>query len=288
MKIPVLLRPVALGAHLAGIVCVGLAVVLGVWQLGSWQAHRDAAAAEHVERPPVPLDEVMGADDPFMSDDVGRSVTVAGTWLPDSTVYVSERERHGDEGWWVITPLAVTGGDAGVDPTTAPALLVVRGWTASIEPRPETPSGTAEVTAWLQPPEGAAGLVDDDRSDDVIPQVRMADAVQHVDQDLYGAYAVVQHDLVGNAAAAAADVLEPVDLDQVPEVSATTGWRNLLYGVEWWIFAGFAAFIWLRWCRDQLHPEELDGAADEAAPSDPADIPGEPAPTTAGDVGTAR
>ena len=281
MKIPVLLRPVALGAHLAGIFCVGLAIALGVWQLGAWQAHRDAAATKHVERPPVPLDEVMGSDDPFMSDDVGRSITVAGTWLPESTVYVAERERHGDEGWWVVTPLAVTGGDASVDPTTAPALLVVRGWTASIDPRPQTPSGTAELTAWLQPPEGAAGVVDDDRTDDVIPQVRMADAVQHVDQDLYGAYAVAQHDVDGTTAAAAAETLEPVDLDQVPEVSATTGWRNLLYGVEWWIFAGFAAFIWLRWCRDQLHPE--------AAPaSDPADIDDPTEPTTADGVGTAR
>lgn len=281
MKIPVLLSPVALGAHLAGIFCVGLAMWLGVWQIGAWQAHRDAAAAEHVERPPVPLDEVMGSDDPFMSDDVGRSITVSGTWLPDSTVYVADRERHGDEGFWVITPLAVTAGDAGVDPATAPALLVVRGWTASIEPRPQTPSGNAELTAWLQPPEGAAGLVDDDRTDDVIPQVRMADAVQHVDQDLYGAYAVVQHDVDGSTATAAAETLEPVDLDQVPEVSATTGWRNLLYGVEWWIFAGFAAFIWLRWCRDQLHPEE-------AASSDPADIDDHAEPTTADGVEAAR
>ncbi len=28
--------------------------------------------------------------------------------------------------------------------------------------------------------------------------------------------------------------------------------RNLLYAVQWWIFAGFAIYIWQRWCRDQV------------------------------------
>src|SRR5690606_32158214 len=143
----------------------------------------------------------------------------------------------------------------------APALLVVRGWVASIDPRPEAPAGTASLVAWLQPPEGAANLVDPERSDDIIPQLRMADAIQRVDQDLYGAYAVIKADdeqtNPGNTG------LEPVDLDQVPEVAATTGWRNLLYGAEWLIFAGFALFIWIRWCRDEVlaqRARDIEGA----------------------------
>jgi hypothetical protein len=44
----------------------------------------------------------------------------------------------------------------------------------------------------------------------------------------------------------------PVRPAKVPGVSGLTGLRNLLYGVEWWVFAGFAVFIWVRWCRDSL------------------------------------
>ncbi|WP_170970150.1 SURF1 family protein [Nocardioides jishulii] len=247
MRVPVLLRPVALGAHLFGLFCVGLAIILGFWQLGSWQDQRDEGATDRSELEAVPLAEALGPDDPFPQDAVSRPVTMVGTWLPDSTLYVEGRDSGDRTGYWVMTPLAV-GEEA--DAAESPALLVVRGWVASIDPRPATPRGQAELTAWLQPPEGTAGVTDSDRSDDVIPQVRLGDAIQHVDQDLYGGFAVV--DVDADNINAGTEGLEPVGVDEVPEVAATTGWRNLLYGLEWWIFAGFAAFIWLRWCRDEL------------------------------------
>ncbi|GGD11399.1 SURF1 family protein [Nocardioides daphniae] len=247
MPAPVLLRPVAIGAHLFALFCVGVAVTLGFWQVGSWQSQRDEGTTDRSTQEPVPLDEALGPDDPFPQAAVSLPVTASGTWLGDSTLYVEGRDRGDASGYWVLTPLAV--GDA-TDAATAPALLVVRGWVASIDPRPPVPTGTAEVTAWLQPPEGTAGVTDSDRSDDVIPQVRLADAIQHVDQDLYGGFAVVDTD--ADNTNAGAEGLEPVGVEEVPEVAATTGLRNLLYGLEWWIFAGFAAFIWLRWCRDEV------------------------------------
>lgn len=248
MKLPVLLRPVALGAHLLALVLIGIAVTLGVWQVSSWQKQRDEGTVDRTDRPPVPLAEALGPDDPFPQDAVSRPVTVSGTWLPDSTLYVEGRDRGDATGYWVMTPLAVT--DDGADAATAPALLVVRGWVAALEPRPAAPQGEASLAAWLRPPEGTTGVVDSDRSDDVIPQVRLADAIQHVDQDLFGGFAVV--DTEADNTNPGTDGLEPVTVEEVPEVSATTGVRNLLYGLEWWIFAGFAAFIWLRWCRDEV------------------------------------
>lgn len=248
MKLPVLLRPVAVGAHLFALVLIGIAVVLGFWQVGSWQDQRDENTVDRAERPSVPLDEALGPDDPFTQDAVSRPVTVSGTWLSDSTLYVEGRESGDETGYWVLTPLAVT--DDGADADTAPALLVVRGWVAEIEPRPEVPKGDASLSAWLRPAEGTTGVVDTDRSDDVIPQVRLADAIQHVDQDLYGGFAVL--DVDADNTNPGTDGLAPVGVDEVPEVAASTGLRNLLYGIEWWIFAGFAAFIWLRWCRDEV------------------------------------
>jgi cytochrome oxidase assembly protein ShyY1 len=232
------LAPRFWGAHLLAAVLVAIAVGLGLWQYGAWQAHRDAQAADLTDATPVPLTDVMGPDDPFPGTKVGQPVTVAGTWVPGGTVYVSGRERDGQDGYWVVTPVAVGGpGDA--------ALPVVRGWVAHPGDAPAPPTGTTELTAWLQPPEGT-GQPDDDPTDDVLPQLRIADVIQHVDQDLYGAYGVAEQPEPG---------LERADLAQLPDVGALTSIRNLLYAIEWWFFGAFAAFIWWRWLTEVPEPE---------------------------------
>ena len=118
---------------------------------------------------------------------------------------------------------------------------------------------TAEVEAWLQPPEGT-GQVDDDPSDDVLPQLRIADLVQHVDQDLYGAYGVAEDTEPG---------LEQASVEQLPDAGTFTGIRNLLYAVEWWFFGLFAAFIWWRWVTETAAGEEPTGDGAEAPATDP-------------------
>jgi surfeit locus 1 family protein len=227
------LAPRYWGAHLLALVLVGIAVALGLWQYGAWQAHRDAQAADLTDAAPVRLADVMGPDDPFPGTRIGQPVTVSGTWVPGGTVYVSGRERDGHDGYWVVTPLAVGGADAA-------ALPIVRGWVAHPDQAPAPPSGTAELEAWLQPPEGT-GQTDDDPNDDVLPQLRTADIIQHVDQDLYGAYGVAESPEPG---------LEQASLEQLPDVGALTSIRNLLYAIEWWFFGAFAAFIWWRWVTE--------------------------------------
>lgn len=212
------------------LVLVGIAGWLGWWQLEAWQARRDAEARDLTELTPLAIDEVMGSDDPFPGTEVGRPVDVAGTWLPEGSFWVADRAQDGRDGYWAVTPLELSGTDT--------AVLVVRGWSAT--PQGEAPAGAAELTGWLQPPEGT-GAVDDDPEDDVVPQLRIADAVQRVDADLYGAYVVAQEPAPG---------LEAASLGSLPEVGRFTALRNLLYAVEWWVFGAFAAFIWWRWVRD--------------------------------------
>lgn len=215
---------------LLAVVLVGIAGWLGTWQLDAWQARRAAEARDLTRLDPVPLGSVMGPDDPFPGNDVGRPVDVAGTWLPDGTFFVSGREDDGEDGFWVVTPVRVDDS----------AVLVVRGWS----PTPQAPPavGQTEVTGWLQPPDGATGLVDDDPADDVVPQLQVADALQRVDTDLYGAYVVGQEPTDG---------LAPAELEALPEVGRFTALRNLLYALEWWFFGAFAAFVWWRWVRDE-------------------------------------
>ena len=236
------LSPRYWGAHLLALVLVAAAAGLGWWQYAAYQAQQEAEARDLTRADPVSLAEVMGPDDPFPAPSVGQPVTVEGTWVPSGTVYVAGREDEGTEGYWVLTPLAVGGADE-------PALPVVRGWVATPDDATAPPEGPGSVQGWLQPAEGT-GAADDDRTDDVVPQVRTADLIQHVEQDLYGAYAVVDHDAPLNEALVGADALEPADLAALPRAAGSTGLRNLLYALEWVIFGGFAAFVWWRYVRD--------------------------------------
>ncbi len=200
-----LLTPRMLALHVAAVLATLAAVLLGVWQYGAWQHGREDQAASRVDAAPKPLAAVMSSDEAFPGDAVGQPVRLSGRWLPRSTVYVADRELHGRNGVWAVTPVAVCGGSPGgsqggskggsqggsASCGTAPAILVVRGWARSVRDAPDPPSGPVRVTGWLQPGEGS-GVTDTDPGDDVIPELRVADAIQHVDQDLYGGYVIAR------------------------------------------------------------------------------------------------
>lgn len=249
--------PRLLPGHLLMILAVAVAGALGVWQWDAWQTRRADAAADLTAAAPIPLAEAFGPDDPFPGDRVGQPVTTAGTWLPD-TLYVTGREHEGRDGVWVVSPLAIGSG------ADAPAILVVRGWAAGLDAAAAagSPTGAAEITGWLQPPEGATDVQDDDTSDDVLPQLRIADALQYVDRDLYGGYVVVDQ-TAPNATNSATAGLTAAELEQRPESGRFTAVRNLLYAIEWWVFGAFALFMWWRWLRDTL--------ADPVERADPAE-----------------
>ncbi len=226
--------------HLLALGLVAAAALLGVWQLDAWQTRRADEARDLTRADPVALSSVMGPDDAFPGRSVGQPVTLEGEWLATGTVFVSGRERDGTDGYWMVTPLAI--GGAG-----RPAMPVVLGWVAEPASAPSPPEGDAALVGWLQPSEGT-GTADDDPGDDVLPQLRIADLVQHVDQDLYGGYAVAQRGVAGLPAA---------DLAALPDAGRFTAVRNLLYAIEWWFFGAFAVLIWWRWVQEQLAVREV-------------------------------
>jgi len=233
--------------HLLALVLTGTAVALGLWQYDAWQARREAEARDLTQVAPIPLEQAMGPDDPFPGTLIGQPVTVTGTWLPDATLYISGRE-HG--GFWAVTPLATANGSA---------IEVVRGWAQTREAMPSAPTGPASIAGSLQPPEGT-GVSDPDPGDDVLPQMRIADALQYVDQDLYGAYVVMSPP---------GDGLAMADLEALPDAGRFTAIRNLLYAVEWWFFGAFAVLIWWRWLREDVLPEPADATGSAAGGPDP-------------------
>ena len=238
--LPAALAPRTWLGHLVAVVLAVTAVLLGTWQLDAWQARRADEARDLTRADPVSLGSVMGPDDPFPGRSVGQPVSLEGDWVPVGTVFVSGRAHEGTDGYWMVTPLAIGGGDG-------PALPVVLGWVADPADAPAPPEGAAALVGWLQPPDGN-GSRDEDPGDDVLPQLRVADLAQRVDQDLYSAYAVAQDGVDGLTAA---------DLAQLPDAGRFTALRNLLYALEWWVFGAFAVFIWWRWVQEQRAPREV-------------------------------
>jgi len=250
---PKIWSPRLWGAHLLALVLLAGTIGLGLWQIGVWRDHRDAKAQDATTAAPKPLSAVMGPDDPFPGLMTGHPVELSGDWVPSGTVYVSGREHAGAKGYWVVTPVAVGG-------PGKPAMPVVRGWVARLADAPTPPTGSVQLTGWLQPPDGADGLTDDNPSDDVLPQLRIADVIQHVDQDLYGAYVVDREPGTG---------LQKASLEQLPDAGTLTGLRNFLYGLEWWVFAGFVVYIWWRHIQEVTGATPEKDAQEHAVPSAP-------------------
>ncbi len=223
---------------------------LGFWQVGAWQGQREDRVEALAEAEPVPLSSVIGPDDAFPAGDAGRPVTLSGRWLPAESVEVTGRLQHGDVGSWVVVPFAVCaaepcGGDSGDSGDGASVIPVVLGWSPSSVGAITAPTGTADLVARLQPAE-QDDSTDTDLDDDVLPSLRIPDFVPRLDQDLYSAFVILDEP------ASLRGSLEAVTPSALPSPPASTGLRNLLYGVQWWIFGAFAVVVWWRWSRDEL------------------------------------
>ncbi|RYE75827.1 MAG: hypothetical protein EOO74_09410, partial [Myxococcales bacterium] len=164
-------------AHLLLVIALVAAGLLGWWQYSSWDAAREHAAQDLSNAPAKQLTDVFGPDDTFPGAELGRRVTFAGEWLPQSTLFIRDRDHDGRTGYWVMTPVAV--GDA--------AMPVIRGWSA--KPQAAAVSGQVDIEGWLQAGEGDT-QPDPDPDDDVIGAVRIASMTQYVDRDLYSGYVV--------------------------------------------------------------------------------------------------
>lgn len=273
-----LTSPRMIGLHLLAIVAMTAAVLLGIWQYGAWQTHRENQTNTLVHAEPRALDQVIGSDDPYPRDAVGRPVKFSGAWLPQDTVLVAGRELRGRSGYWVVTPVSVCDRPSSARCLNRPAMLVVRGWTPRLRTAPTAPTGRVDVTGWLQPSDGA-DLPDPHPGDDVLPELRIASMIGRVHQDLYGAYVIAQRASAsavtgGKAHVTAPASLEKVTPDSLPKPETFTAIRNLLYAVEWWFFGGFAVFLWWRWCSDEVARVSTPGEPGGEPGSEPGGEPG--------------
>ena len=126
---------------------MALTASLGRWQL-SRAAEKEALQAAIAERQRLPaLDGASLAQ--ALSDDqarelLHRAITLRGHWLADRTVFLDNRPMARQTGFYVLTPLRLTGRDR--------VVLVQRGWAPrhqvdrSLLPPVQTPTGEVQVS----------------------------------------------------------------------------------------------------------------------------------------------
>ncbi|KGM13110.1 SURF1 family protein [Cellulomonas bogoriensis] len=228
----------------AAAVCVRL----GMWQLDRAEIRgrddAEARVAEAVQGAPVPLGEVLGPQQTFRGELVGRKVEVRGTFEDDELLVV-DRALDGRTGYLVLSPLRVDG-VAGAD-GRAPVLAVIRGWVATEDEASgvAAPVGPVTVTGYLQAGESAGdGGAGPGMTDSISPAV----LVNRWGGPTYSGYLVVSE-------------VEPAP-GAVPQrlpLPTTSGGglnvQNLAYALQWWIFGGFAVLLWGRIVRDTARDE---------------------------------
>lgn len=228
-----------------GLTVVGVVLVVTFGWLGGWQWDRSKVEpvvdrGEPVATDPRLLVSVYATDQPVPPDAVGAAVTVRGTYDAASQLLVPGREVDGVAGSWVVTPLVLA------DDTAIP---VVRGWVPDDPAADEVdvPVGRVRVTGWLEVPEsdalrpqGTTALRDD--------QIGIVSSAELLSRWPYGLY---QGYLVLDSQEPVSD-LTPVEPPQLQPPATGIRWQNWGYAWQWWIFAAFVVFFWVRMLREDL------------------------------------
>lgn len=264
---------------------------LGAWQLDRAYARGAASQAKHLAaqeahesaQGPAGLGTVLPPQSTFTNAMVARLVHVTGTYEPAGQLLVPLRQLGGRTGYLVLTPLRVTddgtGGASWAGLSGPPVVPVVRGWVASPADAPAATTGTVDVTGWLQASEATN---DATLPPGQIDSVSSAALANRWGGPIYGGYVVL------SSSQPAADPAVALLPRPQAEGSGSVNLQSLSYAFQWWLFAGFAFFVWWRVVRDQRDHENAALAAADEQDADGAGTPGGPAaPARRGDDGIA-
>lgn len=232
--------------------------LLGAWQLDRARQRGQAAVSQRqaalAAADPVPLASVLAPQTAFPGDLVGRKVTVTGTYEAGQLV-VTGRAHGGLTGELVLTPLRVgSGSDAAVLP-------VVRGWLPSGSAPDEPPAGPVSLVGYLQAGESAGSGITSGATDAISP----AELLHVWAGPIWTGYLVL-------ATSSSSDPPQPAGpalLGPPTPTQASPNLQNLLYSLEWFVFGGFAVFLWWRAVLDEAHGRIRDRGRPERREPDP-------------------
>ncbi|MGN6242730.1 MAG: SURF1 family protein [Motilibacteraceae bacterium] len=249
-----LLRPRWLATYAALAVVVVAFVLLGRWQLGTWEGkNRDAAKAaaeQKAAQPPVPLEQALRPGQLLDGRRVGTALEVTGRWDGAHQLLVPDRPLGGRDGLWVLTPLLTPAGDA---------VPVVRGWVPSAkDPATRVPDGTVRVVGVLEPTEtdrSNVGVAGGDLPPGQIPSLDRSDLQVALPYDplrVYDGFLALRSATSTTSAADPAPIPLPVSELASQKGTGTDGLRNLAYALQWWLFAGAAIWFVVQTARTEV------------------------------------
>ncbi|WP_406832086.1 SURF1 family protein [Pedococcus sp. KACC 23699] len=246
----------ALKPRWLGLFALLVLIIVTFTQLGLWQLHvaqdkglADALRKAHEARPAL-VDTVIRPHEAFPNPQSNRAVTAVGEYVPADQFLVGPRRLDGRQGYWVVTPLVVA--------ETGARLAVVRGFVSDPAAAGRAPAGEVSVDGSLAPGESpsVAPAALPAAGPEVLGSVDLSILVNRWPGDLYNAFVFAQSE----KSATGAGIAPAEGLHRVPPPEVTGGlkWRNAAYALQWWVFAGFAAFMWFRMVRDDAQHERED------------------------------
>ena len=243
----------ALKPRWLGLFALLVLIIVTFTQLGLWQLHvaqdkglTDALQKAREARPAL-IDTVVRPHEPFPNPQSNRAVTAIGAYVASDQFLVGPRRLEGRTGYWVVTPLVVE--------ETGARLAVVRGFVTDPADAGGVPEGRVSVDGSLAPGESPAAAPAGLPAwpQETLGSIDLSILVNRWPGDIYNAFVFAQSE----KSATGAGIQPAAGLDRVPPPEVTGGlkWRNAAYALQWWVFAGFAAFMWFRMVRDDAQHE---------------------------------
>lgn len=204
-------------AVMAGVVIAIVMMLLGLWQMGSYEASTRDTSAERAAQPPTPLADAVSSDG-VVQDVYGMRVTFRGQYLPEYQVSVG-----GESLWRVATAFRLVDGRY---------ITVVRGALPSTDIErgvPAPPTGVLDAEGiFLAPdlpgPGGVATGAD-------LATLRIQELAQEWPSPLIAGYVTLP------AQESAAQGLDEASL-VLPAMEGSPTHRG--YALQWWVFAAGA------------------------------------------------
>lgn len=232
-------------------------ILLGIWQLDvARSAGHSSANAAMQDQAVVPISSVMQPANAFPSTGSLRPVRARGHYDGARQELVAGRTLNGRNGFWVLTPLVVDANGA--------RLGVVRGFVIDPKaaPAPLTGSGQVTVTGALAPGESP--------SSSPYPRGQIGAINLAFLANTWGG--TVYNSFVFATAESPAATAAPIQRFAPPQPGGGFHLLNAGYALQWWAFACFAIYVWVRMVRDEYaltRPTQLTprrGGENEDAP----------------------
>ena len=202
-------------------------VFLGFWQ---WDRTQDILAAERAAASDaVQLEELINDDGTWNNADIGRSVILNGNFTADELA-LPNRELAGEVGTWTISRFQLDSGDS---------IAVVRGFRPENAPAVPADQQPLRIDGVLHPNEEFYEGANAER----IVTIDATALSGEWRTPLIDGYVMLQSQSPEQGTPDAPVVVPPtVQVGNVPFPL-----QNFFYAIQWWVFAAFAIFIYLRW-----------------------------------------